>query len=104
MPCKQHTLRVRTPKWLPIVDEVEALLKARGIPASTAELYDLWWDWQVEERKARRKGRGCRIASWTPSRRELGGWLRLDTRFLNVNMGYRNSGKRALWVCAEGDV
>ena len=97
----RHVVRTRTPKWLPIVNVMATLLKERGTPASTRQVFDMWWDWEVEKRKTVMPGRANRIPTYAPSRTELGGWLARDKRFVNTNTGPRSSGKAANWIYTE---
>ncbi len=98
-----HRLRVRTPKWLPIIDDMAMLLSNTSEPKSTNALFDMWWDWDVEQRAIKTAADGyAGIRNKTPynapTRRELSGWLGRDPRFLNINKGPRSSGKVAMWI------
>ena len=91
------------------MNDMVQVLTTYGHPATTSQLYDLWWDWEVERRVQQDiadggPGRRNKSPFHTPTRRELSGWLKRDGRFQNVNTSLRNTGKVALWVCTEGDV
>lgn len=100
-----HVLRVKTPKWLPIIDDMAMILSQVKTPMTTAAIYDMWWDWDVEQRalKTAADGLGRRNKSPynAPTRRELSMWLKRDARFHNINEGPRNSGKVAEWIYQE---
>tara|TARA_R110002020_G_C15778510_1_gene728925 strand:- start:187 stop:540 length:354 start_codon:yes stop_codon:yes gene_type:complete len=98
-----HRLRVKTPKWLPIVNDMAFILSQVDSPQSTAALYDMWWDWDVERRATKTAADGFagirnKSPYNAPTRRELSMWLKRDGRFYNVNEGPRSSGKTAMWV------
>ena len=98
-----HRLRVKTPKWLPIIDDMAFILAQVDTPQSTAALFDMWWDWDVERRATKTAADGFAGRRRTtpfnaPTRRELSGWLKRDARFHNVNEGPRCSGRTAMWV------
>jgi len=82
------------------------LLSNTSQPKSTAALFDMWWDWDVEQRALKTAADGyAGIRNKTPynapTRRELSGWLKRDARFHNINEGPRSSGRVAMWIYQE---
>jgi hypothetical protein len=102
---KLHRLRVRTPKYIPIVDDMAMLLSQTDKPKTTREVFDLWWDYDVQQRALKTEnegvGRRGKVPRNAPTRHELSGWLKRDARFHNINEAPRGSGRVAMWIYQE---